>query len=193
MENQTNDTSKKRSGLALRGTVAAATATAVLMGGFGAFALWQDSNTFGTGGTIQTGRLEILDVEAGQWRFAGNVNAGAYGPLNVNDVIDPNTFVASPGDQLVWDGTVEVFVQGSDLVAELEVQKLIDVHDDVDVAYTVTGANGAPIRIVGTPAGVTEDVAVEIRVDFLLTDFEQNVPDAVNLSDFSVTLQQVQS
>ncbi|MEV7961700.1 alternate-type signal peptide domain-containing protein [Oerskovia paurometabola] len=105
----------RRGGMALRGAVVAGTATAMLMGGFGAFALWSDSQAGGASGSIQTGQLALDPVDGqAQW-YLEDPQGGSAQP------IDLATYLASPSDVVFYTTSVSGVVQGTDITAELTV------------------------------------------------------------------------
>lgn len=201
----TGDVSKKRAGMALRGALAGATATAVLLGGFGAFALWEDNQNLGLTANLQTGRLEIVDVSLdGSWEFAGDIDGEHDGLVGVGAPIDPAVFRVSPGDVLEWTGTIDVVAQGTDMLARVAVDSSqIVVHPDLAGMVTVTAGVvavdgvAAPAGLIeGDDAGAAREVEVAVQVAFS-RDFGENadnasrLPNAVVLDNLELSLVQV--
>lgn len=90
----------------LKGAIAGAAGVALLLGGAGTFALWNDTATV-NGGTIVAGNLDVTtDVSSGGWS-------------DVDGPIDLTTFMAVPGDVLTYTKDVEVTATGDNLVATL--------------------------------------------------------------------------
>ncbi|WP_425956723.1 alternate-type signal peptide domain-containing protein [Xylanimonas sp. McL0601] len=184
----------RRTGLALRGALSGATATAVLLGGFGAFALWNDSLSAGLDDDIATGRLELVEVtpkSGSGWYFGDGGEA-----INSDTAINLATFKASPGDEVYFLGTVKAIVEGDDLTATLAVDKTSIVTHD-----SLSGFVDAEVELVGNPTGElvgndgaeqTVDVKVTVTFDEGLTvNTSQSLSDAVDLSDLEFTLEQV--
>jgi len=186
----TTTTKTTRGSSALKGAVAAGAATAILLGGFGAFALWSDTQNAGAAGQIQTGVLKLDPITAPvQWQL-DNPQSGAPAP------IDLSTFKASPGDVISYTVTATGTVTGTDITASLDVD-LGDVQLDPalesgDVTITATGAGGAPIEIVGTDAGnqFSQEVTVTIAFDEAMTG-GMNLPAAVDMDGLVLRLQQL--
>lgn len=185
-----SQTQINRGGSALRGAVAAGAATAILLGGFGAFALWSESQNAGAAGTIQTGQL-ALDPIAGpvQWMLENPQDGGPAVP------VDLATFMASPGDSISYEILVNASVTGTNITADLDVDLDRVVLDPTlapsDVIISVVGAQGDPIEIVGTPEGASFSEPVTVRVEF---DDEMvgamNLPKAVDVDGLELVLQQ---
>jgi len=178
--------------MALRGAVAAGTATVLLLGGFGAFALWSDSQSAAVTQKITTGSL-LLDQISGDviWKLE-NPQVDGPGPV----VIDPVAFRASPGDILSYTVNVTGEVKGSDLVAKLEVDPtqatLRPGISASDVDISVVGVDGEAIQILGTEAGTAIDELVTVRVEFTSAmTGGMNLTDAVDVSGMDLRLQQV--
>ncbi len=100
----------------VKGAVATAAGVALLMGGAGTFAYWNDSVGV-TGGTITAGNLLVaLPATAPTtdgWTVQKN---GAGTAVAVSNIA---TFVASPGDKFTLKKTVNVTATGNNLVATL--------------------------------------------------------------------------
>lgn len=184
-------TKTHRGSTALRGTIVAGTATALLMGGFGAFALWSDSQFGGATGSIQTGQLALNPVSAVPQWYLDNPQEGQ------RRAIDLATFLASPGDVLTYTVPVAGTVKGSDITAELTVDlDSINFNDaltgDDEVKVTAEGADGQPIVITGTDTGAgafNQDVTVRVEFPTTMTG-GMSLTDAVNLTGFNLLLQQ---
>lgn len=183
-----------RSGSLVRGAVAAGAATAVLLGGFGAFALWSDSANAGATGAVETGYLELDPISATPDWYLANPG-GVASPV----AIDLSTFRASPGDVIYYDVPVSGTVKGSDLTAELQVDPTSVAAafpatgiDASKVDVTVGSTAGAPVQIVGTSAGTAFTETVRVQIDFT-EDLEDGMAlsPAVSLTGLELTLQQI--
>jgi len=113
----TTKTTKKG---AVKGTVAAAAGVAVLLGGMGTFALWNQSGSIGVAEQVQTGHLTATFPDSMTWK---DVTPGGD-PAHEVDVA---AFRMVPGDVLEGTATVEYSVEG----------------ENITVTPTVTGANGS--------------------------------------------------
>lgn len=181
----------RRGGMALRGAVVAGTATAMLMGGFGAFALWSDSQAGGASGSIQTGQLALDPVDGqAQW-YLEDPQGGPAQP------IDLATYLASPSDVVFYTTSVSGVVQGTDITAELTVDlNSIDLDSSLvgpdAVEITTEGASGEPIVITGTDTGDgTFEQSVTVRVAFPSTmTGGMNLSNAVDINGLNLVLQQ---
>lgn len=178
-----------RTGSALRGALAASAATVVLLGGFGAFALWSETQNGGAAGNIQTGHL-ALDPISGpiSWQLENPQGGGAAVP------IDLATYLASPGDIISYTVPVTGEVSGTDITAELNADLsgvVVDPELASDVAISVSGANGDPITVVGTEGGNTFTHDATVRVEFA-DDMTggMSLPQAVALDGLNLVLQQ---
>jgi alternate signal-mediated exported protein len=194
------DKAAGKTGLAAHGAIAAVTATAVLLGGFGAFALWQDTGEIGAEGTMATGRLAIESVESHGWTLVGDED-GNHDGVFTGDVIDPvEDFRVSPGDVLQWSGRAAFVAEGSDLRAQFGAAIDPVVHRDLRDYVTVTVQVGkddaeGPIVVIGDATGDPQSVDVTVRVAFS-RDFGRNEAhgqaiDAVSLDELTLTLTQV--
>lgn len=119
----------------IKGSIAGATGVALLMGGFGTYALWSDSENLAANG-VQSGELTI-DTEAGVYDDARTTGA-------------PNDWTADdlmvPGDVITYTQTFDVSGDGKNLQGTV----VLDVEDlasdfstlqyDVDVVASGSGA-----------------------------------------------------
>lgn len=179
-----------RGGTAMRGAVAAGAATAVLLGGFGAFALWSDSQNAGAAGQIQTGQLSLDPI-------TGPVIWQLDNPQDGGDAIqiDLATFSASPGDVISYEVPVSGSVTGTDITAMLRVDMRDVVLDpslqDSDVTVSVIADGGRQLTIVGTEAGTSFTEPVTVRVEFASTmEGSMSLPAAVDIDGLELVLEQ---
>jgi len=91
----------------LKGSIAGGAGVALLLGGAGTFALWNDNATI-MGGTITAGDLDVSTAE-GVW-------ADQFGTIASID-----EYLIVPGDTLTYKTTVTVEATGDNLSAELSV------------------------------------------------------------------------
>ncbi len=193
----------------IKGAVATAAGVALLMGGAGTFAYWNDSVGI-TGGTITAGNLAIVDATPtdGVWTVQKDGTGTATAVPNIA------AFVASPGDKFTYTKTVKVTATGNNLVATLSlVSGSIQPATPVTSAntnlagyltesatFTATGAgvSGGPstFTITAGSAGViNRDVTVTVTITFpknAAAAFENNTKlGSVNLTGLSVAINQV--
>jgi alternate signal-mediated exported protein len=161
----------------VKGSIATAAGIALLMGGAGSLALWNDSTDVDAG-TINSGTLTIASTGDGAW--------------------DETIAYIVPGDYLTYTETFEVVAIGDNLDAELEsnIAALTSTIDGVAVTTDFTVLDGTtpvvPVAGVYSFADGTYTVAVEITVDFDdLTAGLDGQDDTLDLSDVTITLQQV--
>ncbi|TQL47640.1 alternate signal-mediated exported protein [Homoserinimonas aerilata] len=165
----------------VKGSIAGAAGIALLLGGAGTLAYWNDSQTLASAGSISSGQLDIT-AATGSW--------------------DKTIAKIVPGDSLTYTGNLSLAVAGDNLK--------FSVSDNVATlvsAGSITGATVTPTvvvqnasQVVQTPtAGVyklpagTYTIKATVAVDFPtsvsgLTGQNQTL----NLSTAAVTVQQVQ-
>jgi len=200
---------QNRAGLAVRGAIAAASATAVLLGGFGAFALWTSEPASIQGdGNLARGRLGLVgptDTRDG-WTFGGNLlyDGGfsedgteiEYGDgYSIGDPVNLDDFVVSPGDILIWTGEVQAEVFGSNIAAAVVAPELTaEATGNVAVTFNVTDEGGDPVGIIhgsGDAAAATHLLQANVRIEFRTIEMNNHF-DLADLMDFEIVLQQVQ-
>lgn len=136
----------------VKGSIAGAAGIALLLGGAGTLAFWNDSADVASAASIATGTLKVDSTTAGSWSNGTITN---YVPGDSNVYTETFT-VTAVGDNLEFtlDSNVD------DLVGAAGFTEL-DVTED----FTVT-LNGNPVTtFTGLAAGVYT-VVVEITVDF---------------------------
>jgi len=191
----THPSGNRRTTLALRGAISAATATAVLLGGFGTFALWQDAKELNARGTIQSGTMKIDEVTPEGWYFAGDIENND-GVFTSAAPIDVNQFKVSPGDVLEWRGEVTYTVDGDDMrgrfqLDESQMVKNIDGALDglVDVELAVAGDTDAHVS--GNIGTTTVPVTITVAFSRDLGEngtIGQHLTNAVTLDNINLSL-----
>ena len=100
----------------VKGAVATAAGVALLMGGAGTFAYWNDSVGI-TGATITAGNLKVAAPATAPvtdgWKVQKN---GTADPANILNIA---SFVASPGDKFILTKTINLTATGNNLEAKL--------------------------------------------------------------------------
>ena len=116
----------------IKGAVTGAAGIALLLGGAGTFAAWNDSTSFGAeGNSVSTGTLSVgLDTSAA---------AGWYditpGTTNTGPIADISSYKLVPGDVIEYRQPLVVHAQGANLTARLgfenaSLKKAIDTAND---------------------------------------------------------------
>ena len=120
----------------IKGSIAGATGVALLMGGFGTYALWSDSENLAANG-VQSGELTI-DTAAGAYDDA---NTGAANDWTASDLM-------VPGDVVTYTQTFDVSGTGKNLAGTI----VLDVEDLVSDFSTLT----YDVDVVASGSGATD-------------------------------------
>ena len=124
----------------IKGSIAGATGVALLMGGFGTFALWNESVATGDT-TITSGKLDIVSVGSQVWE---DISTGTAVPFT------PSTDKIVPGDVIRLRQTLDVAAEGKNLKARL----LLEATDfdwtfaanNLDITMTYAGETAGLVR-----------------------------------------------
>ncbi|AWB89588.1 alternate-type signal peptide domain-containing protein [Homoserinimonas hongtaonis] len=87
----------------IKGSIAGAAGIALLLGGAGTLAYWNDEASLGNAGSITSGTLDIAEG-TGAWVKTGTTNG-----------IDVNTFKIVPGDSITYTETLTLSATGDSL------------------------------------------------------------------------------
>ncbi|MCU1638616.1 MAG: hypothetical protein JWL94_1263 [Microbacteriaceae bacterium] len=199
----------------LKGAIAGAAGVAVLLGGAGTFALWNDSVTT-PAGTVSSGTLSIdSGLAAGKWF---DMSAGTPGVL----ITDIEAFRLVPGDKLRFTKVVTINATGDNLSAALTVDLASVVGDDkassaalqeelstnmVVTASSVAGVTQSTVPgnenefiVTAEDLGLTKDVTMSVELTFPVgtledIDASNNVTKngSVNLNNLKFKLTQVRA
>ncbi len=158
--------------------IATAAGIALLMGGAGTLAYWNDSVGL-AGDAIQTGHLVLSSNEDGAWTGG-----------------DIEYFV--PGDTNTYTETLTVDALGDNLDVELDAQvpsAFLTGDFTTTTTFTLTGPGHTAGTVItpGSPVSLTEGeytVAVQIVVNFD-EDATGLMDQEIDLSDFTITATQV--
>lgn len=162
----------------VKGSVAAAAGIALLMGGAGSLALWNDQVSVNAG-SVSSGTLDIAPVAGGGW--------------------DQDIDFIVPGDSLTYTKNFTVTAIGDNLEAELA-SNIGTIVNGITGAtfttdFTVVNAANAPVAAVGGVYELTEGVytvTAEIVVDFPSTVNNQTgQAQTTNLSAVTIQINQV--
>jgi len=173
---------------AVKGTVAAAAGVAVLLGGMGTFALWNQSGAIGTTGT-STGHLTAtFGTMTWQDVTPGGVAAHA---------VTPATFNMVPGDVLEGTATITYSVEGENIVVKPELTgangaQLKFLSDEaLTVTTTLTGPTG-PVNVLhdGDAGTMTAKVTIAYDQAGVNGTNNANMDQTIDLSAVKFALQQ---
>ncbi len=134
----------------VKAALAGVAGAALLLGGAGSLAYWDDKETE-AGGTIESGTLNLLDQKCSGWVVDGSLSD----PKKTEDLL--GEFLVVPGTKLAKTCTFDIKVEGV-LRAELSVDE-----PDVDVSTLGNELTVTPAFRILTSAGVAsvgDDVAV---------------------------------
>lgn len=180
----------------LKGSIAGAAGIALLLGGAGTLALWNDSETI-TGGTITAGNLDIAPV----------VNT-TDGWKSGTTAIDLATYKIVPGATITYTKTFNVTAVGTNMTANVAlgtnaITAASTDADDVALATLLTKTatitvNGTAGSVVTANAGTTQPVVVTVAITFpnggvpasSATGDNAAKNGQVSLNNFAVTLTQ---
>jgi alternate signal-mediated exported protein len=164
----------------VKGSIAGAAGIALLLGGAGTFAVWNDTATL-SAPNIQAGSLDLSTSTAGKWTQGGAD-------------INPNTYRVIPGTTLVYTQTLKVDAVGDGLKARLTHSALTEagglgafVDSTLQVSQNnIVDADG----IIDFTAG-SSFIDVKVTVVFPSTvTGQQGQNETLDLSDVTFTLTQ---
>lgn len=125
----------------IKGAVTGAAGIALLLGGAGTFAAWNDQASFGSADKISTGTMTVTTTGAAGWYDVTTT------PWNSSMTpINPATFNAVPGDTIEYRQPVNVVADGAHLTAAVSfVNPTLtgaDKADDFAISTSLAGATG---------------------------------------------------
>lgn len=156
----------------LKGAIAGAAGVALLLGGAGTFALWNDDATVNVG-SVASGTLTIARSGPAVWT---DVSVGAVSP----GVISPiGSYRIVPGDKIELTQDVKIKATGNNLKATLSYDDATITtagSDDVDLKsaliVTVDATGGANVSRIGatntfavTPSTTTSTVTLKVTIE----------------------------
>ena len=174
----------------VKGAVAAAAAAVLCLGGLGTLAYWNDQEST-NGGAVTSGELSLDPPTSVSWV---DVTGGGS-----QTIASPAAFRIVPGDVIEYRASVVVNATGENLAAQLNANGSAITGDaalaarltTTLVATIGTTTISANYPITAANDGNTVNVVVRITFDATTPGLEaQNA--TVNLSNLTVTLQQVQ-
>lgn len=174
----------------LKGSIAGAAGIALLLGGAGTLAYWNDSATLTNAGTITAGKLVITDAGTGVWTDQDA------------DIVDLASYVIVPGDVLTFKQTLEIEATGDNLVATVgltdgAITAASAAAADVALAAALQDSSSftvdtASTTVVTANAGA-QDVEVSVTITFpagIAGEFNSAQLGAVDLTAFALNLTQ---
>jgi spore coat-associated protein N len=169
----------------LQGAIALGAAGLLLLGGAGTYALWSDSVPLG-GGTINAGQLDLAVTTPGTW---ADVSTGT--PVTIPDI---SSFPVVPGDVLTYSLSATLVAEGENLEATIAADPTsitgdADLRTDMAIT-TAISSGGVPIT-----GPITEDndgdvIDVVVTLTFDEDSGNETQTDALNLSNFALTVSQ---
>lgn len=168
----------------IKGTAAIAVGAALLLGGGGTLAAWNDSGS-ATPGIITAGNLDLDTTAAGIWKDRAN-----------NTIADIRAYRVVPGDKLTFTQDVNVTLVGDKMAASIAVVGTGEVNGFTATNVSVTGPSltvgGAPITNNLTQSPNVQKVTAAITFEFLATTSGQSdVNKTFDFGNVGFTLQQV--
>ena len=134
----------------IKGSVAGATGIALLMGGFGTYALWSDTASAGSG-SVQSGTLDIVSVGAVSWADVSTNKTAAAWTASDRMV---------PGDKVTMTRAVNMSATGKNLAVDFALTGLPTHTGWAGLTVTGTYAGQALTGALdnnGTPGDATDD------------------------------------
>jgi alternate signal-mediated exported protein len=164
----------------VKGSIAGAAGIALLLGGAGTFAVWNDTATL-SAPNIQAGYLQLDTATAGKWTKDGAE-------------INPTTYKVIPGTTLVYTQTLKVDAVGTGLKARLTHSSLTEAGGlapfvDSTMQVSQNGTVDADGIIDFTEGTSNIDVKVTVVFPTTVTG-EQGQNTSLDLSDVTFTLTQ---
>jgi len=134
----------------MKGSVAGATGIALLMGGFGTYALWGDSEGLGSG-SVQSGTLDIVSVGNASWADVSTTKTAAA--WQASDAM-------VPGDKVTMTRSVTMDASGKNLAVDFALTGLPASPGWSGLAVTATYGGQALTKTAdngGTPTDPSDD------------------------------------
>lgn len=173
-----------------KSSIAVTAGIALLMGGAGSLAFWNDTIDAGTTGSISAGTLSLSNATAGTWTDQ-NGNA-----------LDITSFRAVPGDVLTYTTTIDVTAIGDNLTGTIgigtaSIAPATAGAADTELAalltesatFTVNGSAVNTFTATGTPQPVDVTVTISWPSGNPATDNLAKLG-SVSLADFAITATQ---
>jgi alternate signal-mediated exported protein len=181
----------------IRGAITGAAGIALLLGGAGTFAAWNDAATAAPDTHISTGNLKIDSATADGWFSDENATAG----------IDATTFHAVPGDTVYYKATMKLTATGDHLAAEVNVDptsiaKFGKTTDKDTLNTTLQSVSGTGIAVNPNPktggysitqkGDITATVIVKVEFPFD-SSTNDSQDDTITLPELKLLLTQIEA
>ncbi|WP_309072009.1 alternate-type signal peptide domain-containing protein [Arthrobacter sp.] len=178
-----------------KGTLAAAAAGALLLGGAGTYAVWTDSASLNAG-NVSTGVLTLDAVSTQGWSYDGGDTIVGDDP-STEGAIETATPDIVPGDTLTAVYNVDVVAEGDNIKGSLSLagidQATLPAGTTVSIVADGAGAglgvNGADLTFT---EAATYDFNVTVTVDFPV-DSEAGQNGTIDLAGAELVLTQTAS
>jgi len=173
----------------VKGSIAGAAGIALLLGGAGTLAYWNDSATLSGAGTVTAGTLDLGTAADGVW-------TATNGSITTTDV-DIDGFLIVPGDTLTFTQTIPVSATGNNLRFEVGNNIVPAVQSFATVAQNVVvkDSENAPVTTPTLGAGdYTIEVTVTVTFPFNASPTaldNDSQGETIDLSDAKITVTQV--
>lgn len=179
----------------LKGSIAGAAGVALLLGGAGTFALWNDDATVDSG-TITAGTLTVVE---------GIGTTDGWSSADGGTIADIGAFQIVPGDVLTYITTLDITAEGDNLSAELAIDPRSIVPSSLaaaDAALADSLTETATVSVDGSAAAATQAISPDAGTQTVTVAVELTFPSAlpaddnlaksgsVSLESFAVTLTQ---
>ena len=174
-----------------KGTLAAAAAGALLLGGAGTYAVWSDEEALNAG-NVSTGSL-TLQATSGGWSYDGGITI-----WDDADTLGADSPVIVPGDTLTSVYTVAVDTTGDNIEAELAlVGETGTLPTGVDAEYVVSTTETPDMTaelvedgaVVNFPDAADYDFTVKVVLTFS-ADLDESQLKPIDLAGAKLTLTQ---
>ena len=168
----------------IKGTAAIAVGAALLLGGGGTMAAWNDSVSAAPG-TITAGTLDVAKTAAGVWKDRAN-----------NTIADISAYRVVPGDKLTFTQDVDVTLTGDKMAASITALGTGEANGFTSTNVSISGPSlaigGTPIANNLTQSANVQKVTATITFEFLAsTSGQSDVNKTYNFGNVGFTLQQV--
>jgi alternate signal-mediated exported protein len=171
-----------------KGALAAGAAVVVLLGGAGSFALWRDDAT-NSPGNLSTGQLKLTAEGTSAWKDVSE--NGIIGGTSVNPASD----YLVPRDTWEYTATYSALATGKNMKAQVTVNPgtagALPTGVTITPTATVDGNAATSGTAVTITPGTPKTVVVKVKVDFADVTGTTSQNAAVNVSNMTVSLEQV--
>jgi len=161
----------------VKGSIAGAAGIALLLGGAGTFALWNDSVTVAAG-TVTTGELRIADATTPAAAWTEQSLTGTRNGVAGTVIVPSTTLKMVPGDTWRYTRTITLTTTGKNLLADLT----------FDPASVVSGLPTGEFEYAFTAAPVAATGAATVAETAAGSNVWRVTPGTAATTNFTVTL-----